>query len=108
MTLKTVNLPVLSAEGNLAIYLQEIKKFPMLSKEEEYMLARRYKEHGDSNAAHKLVTSLCAASESPCSLYLFANIYSSSGVRIGNFFISCRYIDKFPSDDKIGKFMFTL
>jgi len=57
MTLKTVNLPVLSAEGNLAIYLQEIKKFPMLSKEEEYMLAKRFKEHGDTKAAHKLVTS---------------------------------------------------
>ena len=57
MTLKTINLPVLSAEGNLTLYLQQIKKFPMLSKEEEYMLAKRYKEHGDSKAAHKLVTS---------------------------------------------------
>ncbi len=52
-----MNLPVLSSEGNLAVYLQEIKKFPMLSAEEEYMLAKRYKEHGDSDAAHKLVTS---------------------------------------------------
>ena len=52
-----MNLPILSSEGNLAIYLQEIKKFPILSAEEEYMLAKRYKEHGDSDAAHKLVTS---------------------------------------------------
>ncbi len=52
-----MNLPVLSNEGNLAIYMQEIKKFPMLTAEEEYMLAKRYKEHGDSEAAHKLVTS---------------------------------------------------
>ena len=52
-----MNLPVLSNEGNLAIYLQEIKKFPMLTAEEEYMLAKRYQEHGDSKAAHKLVTS---------------------------------------------------
>ena len=52
-----MNLPILSNEGNLAIYLQEIKKFPMLTAEEEYMLAKRYKEHGDSKAAHKLVTS---------------------------------------------------
>ena len=52
-----MNLPVLSSEGNLAVYLQEIKKFPMLTAEEEYMLAKRYKEHGDSKAAHKLVTS---------------------------------------------------
>ena len=52
-----MNLPILSSEGNLALYLQEIKKFPMLTAEEEYMLAKRYKEHGDSDAAHKLVTS---------------------------------------------------
>ena len=50
-------LPILSSEGNLAIYLQEIKKFPILTAEEEYMLAKRYKEHGDTEAAHKLVTS---------------------------------------------------
>ena len=50
-------LPVLSSEGSLAIYLQEIKKFPILTAEEEFMLAKRYKEHGDSDAAHKLVTS---------------------------------------------------
>ena len=52
-----MNLPILSSEGNLAIYLQEIKKFPILTADEEYMLAKRYKEHGDSDAAHKLVTS---------------------------------------------------
>ena len=52
-----MRLPVLSSEGNLSIYLQEIKKFPILTAEEEYMLAKRYKEHGDTKAAHKLVTS---------------------------------------------------
>ena len=52
-----MKLPVLSSEGNLSIYLQEIKKFPILTAEEEYMLAKRYKEHGDTEAAHKLVTS---------------------------------------------------
>ena len=52
-----MQLPVLSSEGNLAIYLQEIKKFPILTSDEEYMLAKRYKEHGDTEAAHKLVTS---------------------------------------------------
>ena len=52
-----MQLPILSSEGNLAIYLQEIKKFPILTAEEEYMLAKRYKEHGDTKAAHKLVTS---------------------------------------------------
>ena len=52
-----MNLPVLSSEGNLAFYLQEIKKFPILSPNEEFMLAKKYKEHGDTDAAHKLVTS---------------------------------------------------
>jgi len=52
-----MRLPILSSEGNLAIYLQEIKKFPILSAGEEFMLAKRYKEHGDTKAAHKLVTS---------------------------------------------------
>tara|TARA_B110000263_G_scaffold246126_1_gene256720 strand:- start:139 stop:990 length:852 start_codon:yes stop_codon:yes gene_type:complete len=52
-----MNLPILSSEGNLAIYLQEIKRFPILSAEEEYMLAKRFKEEGDTKAAHKLVTS---------------------------------------------------
>jgi len=51
-------LPILSADGGgLSRYLNEIKAFPVLSAEEEYMLAKRYKEHGESNAAHKLVTS---------------------------------------------------
>ena len=52
-----MRLPILSSEGNLAFYLQEIKKFPILTAEEEYMLAKRFKEHGDTEAAHKLVTS---------------------------------------------------
>ena len=52
-----MQLPILSSEGNLAVYLQEIKKFPILTAEEEYMLAKRFKEHGDTKAAHKLVTS---------------------------------------------------
>ena len=50
-------LPILSSEGSLALYLQEIKKFPILSASEEFMLAKRYKEQGDTKAAHKLVTS---------------------------------------------------
>lgn len=52
-----MNLPILSLEGNLSVYLQEIKRFPILSAAEEYMLAKRFKEHGDTEAAHKLVTS---------------------------------------------------
>ncbi len=50
-------LPILTADGSLSRYLQEIRKFPMLEKEEEYMLAKAWTEHGDRPAAHKLVTS---------------------------------------------------
>jgi RNA polymerase sigma-32 factor len=52
----STSLPALS-EGGLRQYLQEIRKFPLLSEEEEYMLAKRYHEHGDISAAHRLVTS---------------------------------------------------
>jgi RNA polymerase sigma-32 factor len=52
-----MNLPILSSEGSLAFYLQEIKKFPFLTAEEEYALAKKFKEHDDTEAAHKLVTS---------------------------------------------------
>ena len=53
----SASLPVLSAEGGLSRYLDEIRKFPMLEPSEEYMLAKRWREHGDRDAAHKLVTS---------------------------------------------------
>jgi RNA polymerase sigma-32 factor len=53
-----VTLPAIAAgETGLAHYLSEIRKFPMLAPDEEYMLAKRYKEHGDRDAAHRLVTS---------------------------------------------------
>jgi len=51
------SLPVLANEGGLSRYLDEIRKFPMLEPTEEYMLAKRWREHGDSDAAHRLVTS---------------------------------------------------
>jgi len=52
------NIPVVSsAEGGLSRYLNEIRRFPMLKPQEEYMLAKSYLEHGDREAAHKLVTS---------------------------------------------------
>jgi len=52
------NVPVVpSGEGGLARYLDEIRRFPMLEPQEEYMLAKRYNEHGDREAAHRLVTS---------------------------------------------------
>ena len=53
----TPNLPSITPEGNLSRYLQEIRKFPMLSHEEEFMLAKRWLDHEDIDAAHKMVTS---------------------------------------------------
>src|SRR5260370_16187001 len=47
----------LTPEGNLSRYLQEIRKFPLLEPQQEFMLAKRWREHGDSKAAHQLVTS---------------------------------------------------
>jgi RNA polymerase sigma-32 factor len=50
-------LPALSSDAGLSRYLAEIRKFPLLSPEDEYMFAKRLKEHGDSEAAKKLITS---------------------------------------------------
>ncbi len=49
--------PILTAESGLTHYLEEIRRFPMLDRQEEYMLAKRWREHGDGDAAHKLITS---------------------------------------------------
>ena len=51
------NLPTISSEGSLSRYLSQIKKFPMLSAEEEYMLAKSWRDRGDLKSAQKLVTS---------------------------------------------------
>lgn len=53
----TSNLPTLSPEGSLSQYLQDIRKFPMLESDQEYMLAKAWVEHEDRDAAHQLVTS---------------------------------------------------
>ncbi len=54
---RSAALPALKAESGLSHYLEEIRRFPMLEPQEEYMLARSWREHGDREAAHKLVTS---------------------------------------------------
>ena len=56
-TTTNYNLPTLSNEGGLTAYLSQIKKFPMLAAEEEYMLAKNWKETGNLKSAEKLVTS---------------------------------------------------
>ena len=53
----TVALPILTVESGLSRYLEKIRQFPMLEPEEEYALAKRWREHGDRDAAHRLVTS---------------------------------------------------
>jgi len=59
MTTRTsnMNLPSISVDGGLSNYLTQIKKFPILSPEEEYMLAKRWKKRGDLKSAQKLITS---------------------------------------------------
>ena len=59
MTIKTIgsNFPAIASEGGLSKYLAEIKKFPMLSAEEEYMLAKSWRDRGDLKSAQKLITS---------------------------------------------------
>ncbi len=59
MTTKTAtyNLPSLSSDGGLSNYLVRIKKFPMLEAEEEYMLAKSWRDRGNLKSAEKLVTS---------------------------------------------------
>src|SRR6058998_177320 len=54
---RTATLPVLNGESGLSRYLAEIRKFPMLEPQEEYMFAKRWREHDDRDAAHHLVTS---------------------------------------------------
>jgi len=54
---QTTILPLITAESGLTRYLEEIRRFPMLQPQEEYMLAKSWREHGDRDAAHKLVTS---------------------------------------------------
>jgi RNA polymerase sigma-32 factor len=55
--MKTATLPVVAGERGLARYLSEIRTFPVLKPDEEYMLAKRFREHEDPQAAHRLVTS---------------------------------------------------
>ena len=57
MASMALSIPALGSEGHLSRYLGEIRKFPLLEPEEEFMLAKRWREHGDSQAAHRLVTS---------------------------------------------------
>src|SRR5258708_7705562 len=54
---RTAALPIMTAEGGVTRYFQEIRRYPMLEPQEEFMLAKRWREHGDRDAAHRLVNS---------------------------------------------------
>ena len=54
---RSAAMPMITAEGGLSRYLEEIRRFPMLEPQAEFMLAKSWREHGDRDAAHKLVTS---------------------------------------------------
>jgi RNA polymerase sigma-32 factor len=54
---RALTYPAINSEGSLSSYLQAIRRFPMLEPDEEFMLAKRWREHNDTEAAHKLVTS---------------------------------------------------
>jgi RNA polymerase sigma-32 factor len=54
---RSAAMPMITAEGGLSRYLEEIRRFPMLEPQQEYMLAKSWREHGDRDAAHQLVTS---------------------------------------------------
>ena len=51
------SLPIIASDSGLARYLAEIRRFPMLQPQEEFMLAKSWRDHGDTEAAHRLVTS---------------------------------------------------
>lgn len=57
MMARSASLPILTGESGLTHYLEEIRRFPMLEPQQEYMLAKNWREHSDRDAAHKLVTS---------------------------------------------------
>ena len=57
MAVSKTSLPALSPDGNLSRYLEQIRSFPMLEQKQEYMLAKAWKDHGDVDSAHQMVTS---------------------------------------------------
>src|SRR3984893_8150446 len=57
MRTHTVALPILTAESGLTRYLKEIRRFPLLEPQDEYMLTKRHRDHSNHDAAHRLVTS---------------------------------------------------
>ncbi len=93
----TNSLPVLASDRGLAAYLQDIKRFPILEKEEEFMLAKRLVEHDDTDAAHKLVTSHLRLVAKIAMGYRFYGLPVSDLVSEGNIGLM-RAVKKFDPD----------
>src|ERR1700733_1940557 len=77
-------LPILTAEPGLPHYLEEIRRFPMLERQEEYMLAKRWREQSDRDAAHKLVTSHLRLVTKPARDYRGYGLPISEAISEGN------------------------
>jgi len=90
-------VPVLASESGLSAYMAEIKKFPVLDPAEEYMLAKRYAEHDDAEAAHKLVTSHLRLVAKIAMGYRFYGLPVSDLISEGNVGLM-RAVKKFEAD----------
>lgn len=93
----TNTLPALASDRGLAAYMQEIKRFPILEKEEEFMLAKRLAEHDDTEAAHKLVTSHLRLVAKIAMGYRFYGLPVSDLISEGNIGLM-RAVKKFDPD----------
>ena len=90
-------VPVLASESGLSAYMAAIKKFPLLEPEEEYMLAHRFADHGDTEAAHKLVTSHLRLVAKIAMGYRFYGLPVSALISEGNVGLM-RAVKKFEPD----------
>jgi len=93
----TNTLPALVSDRGLSAYMQEIKRFPILEKEEEFMLAKRLAEHDDTEAAHKLVTSHLRLVAKIAMGYRFYGLPVSDLISEGNIGLM-RAVKKFDPD----------
>lgn len=93
----TTTLPVLASDRGLSAYMQEIKRFPILEKEQEFMLAKRLEEHDDTDAAHMLVTSHLRLVAKIAMGYRFYGLPVSDLISEGNIGLM-RAVKKFDPD----------
>ena len=95
--MSTNNMPILVADSGLATYMQQIKTFPMLERDQEFMLAKKFIEHDDTDAAHKLVTSHLRLVAKIAMGYRFYGLSVSDLISEGNIGLM-RAVKKFDPD----------